>query len=229
MDGIKLALDLSVAIHALSVAGVHPGRRGAAEHLICKGEFLGVEELEVATTKEKPRIEIQMPREMVREPPSGMDRRRFMSWTAWFSVLGSLGVALVGFLRFLFPRVLFEPLTNFKAGPPSDYAIGSVDTRYVNAQRVWIIREENGFYALSAICTHLGCTPKWLPSENKFKCPCHGSGFWKSGINFEGPAPRPLERFKIVLAEDGHILVDKSKVFRQERGQWSDSDAYLRV
>ena len=61
----------------------------------------------------------------------------------------------------------------------------------------------------STICTHLGCTPNWLEAENKFKCPCHGSGFYMSGINFEGPAPRPLERVTVSLADDGQVLVDK--------------------
>ena len=58
-----------------------------------------------------------------------------------------------------------------------------------------------GFYAIVTICTHLGCTPNFLAAENKFKCPCHGSGFRTSGVNFEGPAPRPLQRARIVLAE----------------------------
>ena len=156
-----------------------------------------------------------------------IDRRRFLNYSGWVAILGSLTVAMLGFLRFLFPRVLFEPPAKFKAGKPSDFAVGAVDTRFVLSQRTWIIREARGFYALSAICTHLGCTPRWLASENKFKCPCHGSGFKRSGVNFEGPAPRPLERFKIALAADGRILVDKAKVFRQERGEWTKSGAYL--
>ncbi len=158
---------------------------------------------------------------------SGMDRRRFLNYSGWVGVLGSLAVGLLGFMRFLFPRVLFEPPNEFKAGSPADYAVGAVDTRWVISQRVWIIREEQGFYALLAICTHLGCTPKWLGSEDKFKCPCHGSGFRRSGVNFEGPAPRPLERLKIVLAEDGQLLIDKGKIFRQEKGEWTRPEAYL--
>lgn len=75
------------------------------------------------------------------------------------------------------------------------------------------MREEAGLYALFAKCTHLGCTPRWLPAENKFKCPCHGSGFYKDGTNFEGPAPRPLDRFKIELAEDGQLVVDKARLY----------------
>jgi cytochrome b6-f complex iron-sulfur subunit len=76
------------------------------------------------------------------------------------------------------------------------------------------------FYVLSTVCTHLGCTPNWLSAERKFKCPCHGSGFYVTGINFEGPAPRPLERFRISLAPDGQIEVDKSQKYQQELGQW---------
>ena len=181
------------------------------------------------STQQRPRIQIQLPQEMVKPSPEGMDRRRFMNWTAWVGVLGSLAVGLLGFLRFLFPRVLFEPPAVFKAGQAEEYIAGTVDERFKQSQRVWIVREEGGFYALLAVCTHLGCTPNWLPQENKFKCPCHGSGFYRNGVNFEGPAPRPLERLKIVLAEDGQILIDKSKSFRQEKGEWSSPDAYLNV
>ena len=80
----------------------------------------------------------------------------------------------------------------------------------------------SGFYALHTTCTHLGCTPNFLSAEAKFKCPCHGSGFRPTGINFEGPAPRPLERARIVLADDGQILIDKSRKFQYELGQWID-------
>ncbi|MCB0418216.1 MAG: hypothetical protein KDD39_11225, partial [Bdellovibrionales bacterium] len=61
------------------------------------------------------------------------------------------------------------------------------------------------------------------------KCPCHGSGFYKTGINFEGPAPRPLERFKIGLSEDGQIFVDKNKKYQQEKGEWDDPDSFLEL
>ncbi len=74
-----------------------------------------------------------------------------------------------------------------------------------------------------------GCTPNYLSAENKFKCPCHGSGYRLTGINFEGPAPRPLERARIVLADDGQILVDKSRHFQYELGQWTDPEAFLKA
>ncbi|SVA74020.1 uncharacterized protein METZ01_LOCUS126874, partial [marine metagenome] len=63
----------------------------------------------------------------------------------------------------------------------------------------------------------------------KYKCPCHGSGFRKSGINFEGPAPRPLERFAISLAPDGKILVDKTKLFKWEKGEWENEESSLKI
>ena len=68
----------------------------------------------------------------------------------------------------------------------------------------------------------MGCTPRWLAAENKFKCPCHGSGFYKSGLNFEGPAPRPLDRLKVTVGEDGQLVVDKSKILRMEAGPEPD-------
>jgi len=96
--------------------------------------------------------------------------------------------------------------------------IGEVSAKFKQDFRVWIVREEAGIYAIFAKCTHLGCTPRWLAAEKKFKCPCHGSGFFKSGLNFEGPAPRPLDRFEIRLAEDGQIVVDKSRTLRMGPG-----------
>jgi cytochrome b6-f complex iron-sulfur subunit len=156
-------------------------------------------------------------------------RRDFMGRLSWGGFTVFTGVSLLAFVRSAFPRVLFTPPSTFKAGVPSDYTIGEVSEKYKQEHRVWIIREPDGFYALFAKCTHLGCTPRWLKVEEKFKCPCHGSGFRPTGINFEGPAPRPLERNRIVLAEDGQILIDKSRKFQYELGQWIDPDAFLRI
>ena len=75
---------------------------------------------------------------------------------------------------------------------------------------------------LFAKCTHLGCTPRWLAAEDKFKCPCHGSRFYKSGMNFEGPAPRPLDRFGVSLDENGQLVVDKSKIYKMQAGAEPD-------
>jgi cytochrome b6-f complex iron-sulfur subunit len=162
----------------------------------------------------------------------GLTRRRFMAWTlplGWTAFSAACASSLVATARFLFPNVLFEPPQSFKAGFPSEYNVGEVDTRWKDAFGVWIVRQPEGFYALIAVCTHLGCSPNWLAAENKFKCPCHGSGFYREGINFEGPAPRPLERARIVLADDGQILVDKSVKFQQEKGEWDNPEAFLKA
>ena len=123
----------------------------------------------------------------------------------------------------------FEPVQTFRAGFPDDYTVGEVDLRWKEKFGVWMVRNDDGLYALSTVCTHLGCTPNWQPSGQKFKCPCHGSGFRITGIHFEGPAPRPLERFKIGIADDGQILVDKTKSYKWEKGEWENKDSSLKV
>jgi cytochrome b6-f complex iron-sulfur subunit len=155
-----------------------------------------------------------------------------MKWSlpvGWAAFSAATASSLLATGRFMFPNVLFEPPQAFKAGFPSEYNVGEVDTRWKDAFSVWVVREPEGFYALIAVCTHLGCSPNWLAAENKFKCPCHGSGFYRSGENFEGPAPRPLERARIVLADDGQILIDKATKFQKEKGEWESAESFLKV
>jgi cytochrome b6-f complex iron-sulfur subunit len=145
-------------------------------------------------------------------------RRDFLGRLGW----GGFGVfsfiAFLCFIRSAFPRVLFLPPSKFKAGMPGDYLVGQVSDKFLRDYRTWIIRTKAGFYAIFAKCTHLGCTPRWLKSEQKFKCPCHGSGYYISGLNFEGPAPRPMDRFKISIGDDGQLVVDKSVIYVMEPG-----------
>ena len=169
-------------------------------------------------------------------PAKGTTTRRgffFTSWiaVAWFTFSASMIAMLLGTVRFLFPNVLSEPPSTFKAGTPDQFEEGKVDDKF-KPVGAWVIRAKNErdqdtIYALSTTCTHLGCTPNWLESEKKFKCPCHGSGFRITGVNFEGPAPRPLERYAIRLGDDGQILVDKGRKFQKELGQWGDPDSYI--
>jgi len=156
-------------------------------------------------------------------------RRDVFGRFGWSIFTAFSGVTLLAAIRSAFPRVLFTPPSTFRAGLPTDYAIGEVSEKYKKDQRVWIIRTEAGLYALFAKCTHLGCTPRWLAAENKFKCPCHGSGFYKTGVNFEGPAPRPLERLRITRAEDGQLLIDKSVKYLYEKGEWTKPGAFLKA
>jgi len=155
-----------------------------------------------------------------------------LSWGV-FSAASAAALAATG--RFMFPNVLNEPPQQFKAGFPNEYGMG-VDERWKEKFGIWLVRtpddyaqHASGFYAIISVCTHLGCTPNFLSAENKFKCPCHGSGFRTTGINFEGPAPRPLERARVVLADDGQILVDKSRHFQYELGQWADPESFLKA
>ena len=164
-----------------------------------------------------------------------LTRRAWMG-LAWGAFSAASAAALAATGRFMFPNVLNEPPQQFKAGFPNEYGMG-VDERWKEKFGIWIVRvadedvdpHGSGFYALITVCTHLGCTPNYLSAENKFKCPCHGSGYRLTGVNFEGPAPRPLERARIVLADDGQILVDKSRHFQYELGQWTDPEAFLKA
>ena len=167
---------------------------------------------------------------LVQAPLRGeVSRRGFIGVLggAWAMFTLAMAGATGALVRYLFPNVRYEPPQEFKAGFPSEYAVDAVDTRYKASNGVWIVREATGFYVLSTVCTHLGCTPNWLQADEKFKCPCHGSGFVKSGVNVEGPAPRPLERYKVSLAPDGQLLIDKNTKFQEEKGQWTMDGAYL--
>ena len=187
-----------------------------------------------AAAAKKPEPPAPKPAAAAKKPaprPPKIERREFLNWLSlgWLSFSAASAAGLTAMGRFFFPNVLFEPPSQFKVGFPQDFAEGEVDLRFKQKYRIWVIKQEGELYALLAKCTHLGCTPNWLPAENKFKCPCHGSGFYKSGINFEGPAPRPLERVKISLSEDGQILLDKGTVYQQEKGQWTDPSSFLRA
>ena len=174
----------------------------------------------------------------------GATRRTFLAATAGVLFGSSLAVGftslaathlmwLLGLARFMFPNILIEPPTRFKVGFPDQLAPGQVETKFIPQFGVWVVRAEVDsvpmIFALKSVCTHLGCTPNWLEAEQKFKCPCHGSGFYKDGVNFEGPAPRPLERYAISLADDGQLLVDKSRTFQSELGQWKDTASFVPV
>jgi len=139
----------------------------------------------------------------------GSNRRSFLDKIA----LASLGVAAVGgaqvLIGYLSPNVLFEPPSRFRAGTPDLYPIDSVT--YIPEQQVYILRSQQGLWALTAVCTHLGCITQWKPDANMIACPCHGSKFRRNGTKIEGPAPRPLPRLSLTLTADGELQVDKSE------------------
>ncbi|HEY8678531.1 MAG TPA: Rieske 2Fe-2S domain-containing protein [Candidatus Dormibacteraeota bacterium] len=167
-----------------------------------------------------------------------MSRRSFFAVFGWFAFLGAGAVALVQSVRFMQPNALYEDPAAFKAEVPSAYSVGS--TTVLTDKRVVINRDSDGFYAISLICTHLGCTPRYFPDVTSdlvaqgtqiskdpdtgheatksdpvvpgFKCPCHGSRYFRDAVNFFGPAPRPMDRVHIEVARDGRLFIDRSVI-----------------
>lgn len=152
--------------------------------------------------------------------PAVNKMRRDIVWT---TIAGFLITCFFMFLRFFLPRAIFEPSTVFKIGFPSDYALG-VDTKWQQQYRIWVDKTSDRLFVIYARCTHLGCTPDWKASENKFKCPCHGSGYDSEGINFEGPAPRPMDRAHVEIDPEGQIVVDTNRLFKWPKGERNEFD-----
>ena len=144
-----------------------------------------------------------------------VNRRDFLNELT-FTALGiaAVGSAVVTY-RYLSPNVLFEPPTKFRAGSPDLYPVNTVT--YLPDQQVYIVRIADGFYAVSAVCTHLGCITQWKPEAEQIACPCHGSKFKPTGVKIEGPAPRPLPHFLITMTLDGELQVDKLETVRIEQ------------
>lgn len=157
-----------------------------------------------------------------------LNRREFFSSlsVAWIA-FGAATSGLLGMVyRYFFPNVNFEPEMELII-PKSFQITNGVNEAFKASFGTWIVKSEGQIFALSTICTHLGCIPNWTPATQTFECPCHGSGYYESGINFKGPAPRPLERFAISHTPEGNIKIDKSKSFRQEKGQWDNPKSFI--
>ena len=145
----------------------------------------------------------------------GVSRRDFLNEIT----AGALGISGLGgtalIYQYFSPNVLFEPSTTFRAGNPDLFPVNSVT--FLQDQQVYIVRTLTGFYAVSAVCTHLGCVTQWKPEANRIACPCHGSKFQPDGKKIEGPAPRPLPHYSITLTADGELLVDKLQTIKSEQ------------
>jgi cytochrome b6-f complex iron-sulfur subunit len=165
--------------------------------------------------------------ETAADPPVNKMRRRIV----WVSIAGALTTFFLMFARFFLPRSITEPSSIFRIGSPNDYAAG-VDTKWQQQYRIWVTRTSDRLFVIYARCTHLGCTPDWKASENKFKCPCHGSGYDSEGINFEGPAPRPMDRAKVTIDAEGQIVVDVGTLYEWPKGapsEFDDTNAFIPV
>ena len=150
-------------------------------------------------------------------PPEGIERRNWMSKVGGGMVAAALGIPALMSVRSLAPNALYEKPLKFKAGKLDQFADGPT---FIADQRVFIFREEQTFYCIGAVCTHLGCTVQLVRAgrtaadeRTEFHCPCHGSKFHEDGTNFAGPAPSPLSYYKLELApDDGQLVVDLSQV-----------------
>jgi cytochrome b6-f complex iron-sulfur subunit len=160
-----------------------------------------------------------------------MPRRKFLMSLAlaWGTFAAAMGGGLSALFAFMVPRVDFTKIEVFKVGPPTDFASNTVDESFKAAHRIWVVNHEHRIFAIQSVCTHLGCTPNWMDSEHKFKCPCHGSGYTIDGINFEGPAPFPMRRYEVSLADDGQIVVNKGRLFFWEKSEFDDPRAFVAV
>ncbi len=155
-----------------------------------------------------------------RSTPDMMPRRGFLRRAGTYLLTGAFVAQGVALLRALWPDVLYEPPAQFKVGTPAEFVEGIT---FIETRRLFVWRRGNDYYAMSAICTHLGCTVKpeagRAQGSTEFHCPCHGSRYREDGTNYAGPAPRPLDRYRLeIAADDGQLIVDSAspvdKAFR---------------
>ena len=136
-------------------------------------------------------------------------RRDFMSRIAWVATFGTLGGMTAGTVRYMFPKVLYEPPKSYKIGRPRDYPGG---VNFLPDRKIFLVRQRNIYKVISAVCTHLGCTPRWVEESDRWECPCHGSVFNARGIVIAGPAPRSLPWYEVTQGTDGRLFVDENRI-----------------
>ncbi len=172
--------------------------------------------------------------------PAPTARREFLekslSIIGWGSLFAISGAGAVETVRFFSPSVVFHPPSTYEIGTLDDFATGAdpdaygvihVESKWKKGHRFFVIRESGRIYSLFARCTHLGCTINWFPGLRIFKCPCHGSQFHSNGVNFAGPAPRPLDRLKIFTNARDNLVVDTSVVYDIQ--EFEKQQAFIRL
>jgi cytochrome b6-f complex iron-sulfur subunit len=152
------------------------------------------------------------------------DRRDFLMKLGIGAGVAGIGAQAGASLRSLVPNVSYDAPTTVKLGPPAEFPDG---LKFLPDERLFVFREGNTFHAMSAVCTHLGCTvraealaqPQTMTVEgaplrvtHRFLCPCHGSVYTGDGGNVSGPAPRPLAWYHLSqAADDGQLVVDLAR------------------
>ena len=171
----------------------------------------------------------ESPDESAKTGGVNLSRRKLISRVGIGATLLAMGGQAYAVLRSLVPNVLYEDPKRFKVGTLDQFGEGA---RFIEDKRVFIFREKNTLHCISATCTHLGCTVKMqrlnqpkrvnaggreIDEQVEFACPCHGSKYYGDGTNYSGPAPRPLDHYKVEIApEDGQIVVDTSETVNQD-------------
>ncbi|MDZ4247165.1 MAG: ubiquinol-cytochrome c reductase iron-sulfur subunit, partial [Dehalococcoidia bacterium] len=107
------------------------------------------------------------------------------------------------------PNILYEPSKSYKIGKPQDYLEG---VTFIADKSIFLVRRGETFKVLSAVCTHLGCTPNWIEEKGVYECPCHGSIFNGKGVVVSGPAPSPLPWYDLTRGTDGRLFVDQRRI-----------------
>ncbi|MGQ3684203.1 MAG: QcrA and Rieske domain-containing protein [Candidatus Loosdrechtia sp.] len=161
-------------------------------------------------TKEKTKYDASESGESIWFP--SFSRRNFLTLAGWglfFATIGTYLLQIMGYKGFFYPKVLYEPSPKFAVGEPGNFPENSVTT--LKLRKIFVVRDGNSFKAISVVCQHLGCAVEFSKEKNIFECPCHGSKYYRNGVNFAGPAPRPLDHYEVILAENGKLVVDTSK------------------
>ncbi len=137
------------------------------------------------------------------------DRRDFLTYLGWFATLGTFGGISVASGRYMVPNILYEPPKSYKIGKPQDYPEG---VNFLPDKRIFVVNNGGNYKVISAVCTHMGCTPIWIDEKSRWECPCHGSIFNEKGVVTAGPAPSPLPWYEVTLGSDNKLSVDEDRI-----------------
>jgi cytochrome b6-f complex iron-sulfur subunit len=136
------------------------------------------------------------------------ERRDFLGLASLWSAGVAVMIGMFGALRLPVPAVFPESNSRVKLGPRQNFK--GTGVVWFPEYRLWVYSEDGELYAISAICTHLGCTVA-AQEGGGFYCPCHGSRFAPTGATIAGPAPRPLNHLALSIAPDGQVVVDQQQ------------------